>query len=157
VSLLSPIFEAAELATLRDELELLDRGIVQADREGRADRAVALRGQRFRVTAAMWGRQELRHAIEAVTMLAVVPDRWRWLREHPIEVVVVVATPPFLPASLQSIRALRLLRATAAVPAPALRPATVLGRGAPLRFAGVGGIAVGATRRMQLCTGKLAH
>ena len=47
---------------------------------------------------------------EAVTMLAVVPDRWRWIREHPIEVVVVVATPPFLPASLQSIRALRLLR-----------------------------------------------
>jgi voltage-gated potassium channel len=47
---------------------------------------------------------------EAVTMLAVVPDRWRWMREHPIEVVVVVATPPFLPASLQSIRVLRLLR-----------------------------------------------
>lgn len=47
---------------------------------------------------------------EAVTMLAVVPDRRRWLREHPVEVVVVVATPPFLPASLQSIRVLRLLR-----------------------------------------------
>jgi voltage-gated potassium channel len=29
---------------------------------------------------------------EAVAMLAVVPDRWRWLREHPVEVVVVVAT-----------------------------------------------------------------
>jgi voltage-gated potassium channel len=43
-------------------------------------------------------------------MLAVVPDRWRWLREHPVEVVVVVLTPPFLPASLQSIRVLRLLR-----------------------------------------------
>jgi voltage-gated potassium channel len=47
---------------------------------------------------------------EAVTMLAVVPDRRRWLREHPIEIIVVVATPPFLPASLQSIRLLRLLR-----------------------------------------------
>ena len=47
---------------------------------------------------------------EALTMLAVVPDRRRWLREHPIEVVVVVFTPPFLPAALQSIRLLRLLR-----------------------------------------------
>jgi voltage-gated potassium channel len=47
---------------------------------------------------------------EAVTMLSVVPDRWRWVREHPVEVVVVVLTPPFLPASLQSIRAVRLLR-----------------------------------------------
>jgi voltage-gated potassium channel len=47
---------------------------------------------------------------ETVTMLAVVPDRRRWLREHPIEVVVVVLTPPVLPASLQSVRVLRLLR-----------------------------------------------
>jgi voltage-gated potassium channel len=47
---------------------------------------------------------------ETATMLAVVPDRWRWLREHPIEAIVVLATPPFLPASLQSLRVLRLLR-----------------------------------------------
>lgn len=47
---------------------------------------------------------------EVVVMLAVVPDRWRWLRQHPLEVIVVVLTPPFLPASLQSIRVLRLLR-----------------------------------------------
>jgi voltage-gated potassium channel len=47
---------------------------------------------------------------EVVVMLAVVPNRWRWLRQHPLEVIVVVLTPPFLPASLQSIRVLRLLR-----------------------------------------------
>jgi voltage-gated potassium channel len=47
---------------------------------------------------------------EVVVMLAVVPNRWRWLREHPLELVVVIFTPPFLPASLQSIRVLRLLR-----------------------------------------------
>jgi voltage-gated potassium channel len=47
---------------------------------------------------------------EVVAMLAVVPDRWRWLRQHPLEVIVVVLTPPFLPASLQAIRVLRLLR-----------------------------------------------
>lgn len=47
---------------------------------------------------------------EVVFMLAVVPDRWRWIRQHPLEVIVVVLTPPFLPASLQSVRVLRLLR-----------------------------------------------
>jgi voltage-gated potassium channel len=48
--------------------------------------------------------------VELVAMLAVVPNRRRWLREHPLELVVVIFTPPFLPASLQSIRLLRLLR-----------------------------------------------
>lgn len=47
---------------------------------------------------------------ELIVMLAVVPNRWRWLRDHPLEVVVVVLTPPFLPASLQAARVLRLLR-----------------------------------------------
>jgi voltage-gated potassium channel len=49
-------------------------------------------------------------ALELGTMLAVVPNRWRWLRTHPLEVIVVVLTPPFLPASLQAARVLRLLR-----------------------------------------------
>jgi voltage-gated potassium channel len=48
--------------------------------------------------------------IEAVVMLAVVPDRKHWLRQHPLEVAVVVLTPPFLPGPLQSLRILRLLR-----------------------------------------------
>jgi voltage-gated potassium channel len=47
---------------------------------------------------------------EVVVMLAVVPDRWRWLRAHPLEVAIVVLTPPFLPASLQALRVFRLLR-----------------------------------------------
>jgi voltage-gated potassium channel len=47
---------------------------------------------------------------EVVAMLAVVPDRWRWVRQHPLEVIVVVLTPPFLQASLAAIRVLRLLR-----------------------------------------------
>jgi voltage-gated potassium channel len=49
-------------------------------------------------------------AAELLGYLSVVPNRWRWLREHPLEVVIVVLTPPFLPSSLQAIRALRLLR-----------------------------------------------
>lgn len=49
-------------------------------------------------------------AFELVVMLAVVPDRKRWLREHPLEVIIVALTPPFLPAPLQAARLLRLLR-----------------------------------------------
>jgi voltage-gated potassium channel len=49
-------------------------------------------------------------AVELIVMLVVVPDRWRWLRSHPLEVVIVVLTPPFLPSGLQALRALRVLR-----------------------------------------------
>ncbi len=52
----------------------------------------------------------LAFAAELAVMLAVVPDRLAWLREHPLEVAIVVLTPPFLPASLQAARVLRLLR-----------------------------------------------
>lgn len=37
-------------------------------------------------------------------MLGVVPDRRRWLREHPLEVAIVVLTPPLLPAAMQAAR-----------------------------------------------------
>lgn len=47
---------------------------------------------------------------EMVTMLAVVPARRGWLRSHPLEVVIVLLTPPFLPASLQAARVLRVAR-----------------------------------------------
>jgi voltage-gated potassium channel len=49
-------------------------------------------------------------ALELVVMLAVVPQRWEWIKKNPLSVVIVVLTPPFLPASLQSVRALRGLR-----------------------------------------------
>lgn len=48
--------------------------------------------------------------IELVVMLAVVPNRSLWLRHHPLDVVIVVFTPPVLPPGLQSLRVLRLLR-----------------------------------------------
>jgi voltage-gated potassium channel len=47
---------------------------------------------------------------EIVIMLRVVPDRTRWLRDHPLEIAIVLLTPPLLPASLQAARAFRLLR-----------------------------------------------
>jgi voltage-gated potassium channel len=49
-------------------------------------------------------------AVEAVLMLRSVDSPWEWVREHPLEVVIVILTPPFLPASLQAARAFRLLR-----------------------------------------------
>ena len=47
---------------------------------------------------------------ELVVMLAVVQSKKRWLREHPLELAIVVLTPPFLTNAVQSIRVLRLLR-----------------------------------------------
>ena len=47
---------------------------------------------------------------EVVIMLRVVPDRRRWLRDHPLDLAIVIFTPPFLPAALQAARVLRLLR-----------------------------------------------
>ena len=49
-------------------------------------------------------------AVEVVVMLVIVPNKRRWIARHPLEVLIVVITPPFLPASLQAARALRLLR-----------------------------------------------
>lgn len=47
---------------------------------------------------------------EAAIMLRLVEDRGAWLRDHPLEIAIIVLTPPFLPASLQTARAFRLLR-----------------------------------------------
>jgi voltage-gated potassium channel len=60
-------------------------------------------------------------ALEAVVMLAVVPDRRHWLRHHVIDVLVVVLTPPFAPAAWQSGRLFRLLRLLRLVRILALR------------------------------------
>jgi voltage-gated potassium channel len=49
-------------------------------------------------------------ALELVVMLAVVSSRREWLRRHPLEVAIVLLTPPFLPVAIGSIRVLRLLR-----------------------------------------------
>ena len=47
---------------------------------------------------------------EAVLMLSVVDNRWRWIRDHPLEVAILLVTPPFLPPSFQAARVFRLLR-----------------------------------------------
>ena len=47
---------------------------------------------------------------ELVAMLWVVDDRWRWLLHNPLDLLIVVLTPPILPPGLQSLRVLRLLR-----------------------------------------------
>jgi len=47
---------------------------------------------------------------EVVVMLTVVPDRRRWAREHPLDIAIVILTPPFAASIIQSLRLLRLLR-----------------------------------------------
>ena len=49
-------------------------------------------------------------AAELIVLLAAAPNRKHWLATHPLELAIVVLTPPFGPAALQSARALRLLR-----------------------------------------------
>lgn len=45
-----------------------------------------------------------------VIMLAVVPDRKRWLIANPMDVLIVVLTPPFLPAAMKLARVLPIVR-----------------------------------------------
>ncbi len=52
----------------------------------------------------------LTFVLEAVLMLRLVDDRRAWLREHPLEIAIIILTPPLLPASLQAARVFRLLR-----------------------------------------------
>jgi voltage-gated potassium channel len=56
-----------------------------------------------------WGTW-LAFLFELIVMLAVVPSRKAWLRDHPVEVITVVLTPPILPPGLAAARLLRLLR-----------------------------------------------
>jgi voltage-gated potassium channel len=47
---------------------------------------------------------------EFTVLLCLTPNRRRWLREHPLDIAIVILTPPFLLSAFQPIRALRLLR-----------------------------------------------
>lgn len=47
---------------------------------------------------------------EAIVMLRVVPDRGAWLRDHPLEVIVIVFSFPLLSSAFAAIRVLRVLR-----------------------------------------------
>src|SRR5690242_15513277 len=47
---------------------------------------------------------------ELAAILAVAPHRWRWMREHPLDPLIVLLTPPIMPSSLQAARLLRLFR-----------------------------------------------
>jgi voltage-gated potassium channel len=49
-------------------------------------------------------------ALELVVLLTLAKSRQHWLRQHPLELAIVILSPPFLPASLQATRVLRLLR-----------------------------------------------
>ena len=42
---------------------------------------------------------------ELVALVAVAPNRKQWLARHPLDIAIVLLTPPFGPAALQSARA----------------------------------------------------
>jgi voltage-gated potassium channel len=50
--------------------------------------------------------------VELVVMLAVSPNRWRYLRHHPLDLAIVILTPPFLTSVFNGVRLLRLARVT---------------------------------------------
>lgn len=56
--------------------------------------------------AVIWGV----FLLEVIIMLGVVDSRRQWIREHPIDLAIVVLTPPFLFAAIQGLRVLRVLR-----------------------------------------------
>jgi voltage-gated potassium channel len=49
-------------------------------------------------------------AVALVVLLIVTPHRGAWLRAHPIELAIVLLTPPILPAAFGALRLFRLLR-----------------------------------------------
>jgi voltage-gated potassium channel len=49
-------------------------------------------------------------AANLIIMLVLVPDRKRWLIRNPLDVLIVVLTPPFLPATLKLARLLPIVR-----------------------------------------------
>jgi voltage-gated potassium channel len=49
-------------------------------------------------------------AANLAIMLALVPDRRRWLIQNPMDVLIVVFTPPFLPATMKLARVLPIVR-----------------------------------------------
>jgi voltage-gated potassium channel len=49
-------------------------------------------------------------AANLLIMLALVPDRRRWLIQNPMDVLIVVLTPPFLPATMKLARVLPVVR-----------------------------------------------
>jgi voltage-gated potassium channel len=49
-------------------------------------------------------------AVNLAIMLSIVPNRRRWLTENPLDVLIVVFTPPFLPATMKLARVLPIVR-----------------------------------------------
>jgi voltage-gated potassium channel len=49
-------------------------------------------------------------AANLAIMLSIVPDRRRWLISNPMDVLIVVLTPPFLPATMKLARVLPVVR-----------------------------------------------
>ncbi|MGA2471631.1 MAG: potassium channel family protein [Solirubrobacteraceae bacterium] len=101
----------------------------------------------------------LAFAGELLVMLAVTRKRGRYLFDHPLDIAIVVLTPPFFLAALQSIRVLRLLRLLRVFRIPGLADRVFSTEG--VRFAAVvvlltavgGGAAFGAAEHVSFGNG----
>lgn len=49
-------------------------------------------------------------ALEAIILFSVAHDKKKWLKSHPLELAIVILSPPIMPPGLQSTRVLRLIR-----------------------------------------------
>jgi len=73
------------------------------------DQSKASHGVKLAAEALNWATWGV-FALEIAVAMIVVHDRRAWLRRHLLDVVVVIVTPPVLPASLQTLRLIRLMR-----------------------------------------------
>jgi voltage-gated potassium channel len=46
----------------------------------------------------------------AILMFSVADSRWHWVRNHPLDIAIVVLTPPVAFSTIQALRLLRVLR-----------------------------------------------
>src|SRR5919106_941654 len=79
---------------------------MQAQDDPTAQTQAASRSDR----ASKWLRVPLIVAALLAIMLSIVPNRRRWLMDNPIDVLIVVLTPPFLPATMKLARVLPVVR-----------------------------------------------
>lgn len=56
-----------------------------------------------------WGTW-LAFLVESVVMLRVTPEPVQWVKRHPIDLAVIILSPPFIPGALAGARLFRLLR-----------------------------------------------
>jgi hypothetical protein len=93
--------------------------------------------------------------LELVVMVAISPNRWSYLRRNPIDLIVVVLTPPFLTSAVNGVRLRRLARVARLVRLAPL--VTWMFRSGGLRYATAFASAIARTGRRVVVIGAAMH